>query len=137
VVADGRENVHIHNCCIGDENKTVYLGSTMGSAITVNLSGEKNGESAEMVKLDDLLKSEKITYIKMDIEGSEEIALRGAENLIKANRPKMAICIYHKYDDIVHLIDCIKNIAGKNYKYYVRAQRESVVTDVVMYALPE
>jgi FkbM family methyltransferase len=138
LVAGDCENIHIKHCCAGDENKIVYLGSTMGSAITVNLSGEENGESAPMVRLDDMMSEKSVSYIKMDIEGSEEIALRGAENLIRTNSPKLAICIYHKYDDIVKLIQYVQGLTEDlGYNYYVRAQRESVVTEMVLYAIPK
>lgn len=43
---------------------------------------------------------EKITFVKMDIEGAEIEALYGAKNHILRDRPRMAICIYHKIDDL-------------------------------------
>jgi FkbM family methyltransferase len=136
-VAGDSPNVHICHCCAGDENKIVYLGSTMGSAITVNLDGKEDGEATQMVRLDDMMCGKKVTYIKMDIEGSEEIALRGAVNVIQENRPKLAVCIYHKYNDITDLVGLVKDITQKlGYDYYVRAQRESVVTEMVLYAIP-
>jgi len=48
--------------------------------------------------LDDRVK-DKITFLKMDIEGAEEMALRGAREHILRDHPKMAICCYHRFND--------------------------------------
>jgi FkbM family methyltransferase len=49
------------------------------------------------------LKLEKVDFIKMDIEGSERRALRGARETITKYRPRMAICVYHMKDDPVEI----------------------------------
>jgi len=45
----------------------------------------------------------KIDYIKMDIEGSELSALTGATDSINAFRPKLAISLYHKPNDLYEI----------------------------------
>jgi FkbM family methyltransferase len=40
------------------------------------------------------------SFVKLDIEGFEEKALSGAVNTIKKCKPKMAISVYHKSDDM-------------------------------------
>ena len=58
--------------------------------------------------------------IKMDIEGAEVSALRGARETILKYRPYMAICVYHKLGDFVDVPKCIKEICP-DYDFYLRA----------------
>ena len=54
------------------------------------------------VTIDDSLKRlkvEKVDFVKMDIEGAERYALAGAQRMMKENRPRMVLCIYHRPDD--------------------------------------
>ena len=53
-----------------------------------------------VVKLDDFLGNDPVTVIKMDIEGSEKEAILGAVNVVVSNKPRMAICTYHKARDL-------------------------------------
>ena len=50
-------------------------------------------------KLAPRLKLERVDFIKMDIEGAETNALRGAKSTIATYRPRMAICTYHTRTD--------------------------------------
>lgn len=61
--------------------------------------GEGEGKG-QVIPLDDVLRNEKVTFIKMDIEGAEPNALRGAQDIIREQKPMLAICIYH---DLRHL----------------------------------
>jgi FkbM family methyltransferase len=62
-------------------------------------------------------KISKVDFIKMDIEGAEVPALEGAMETIKNHKPKLAICAYHKDNDLVKIPELIKKI-NPNYKFY-------------------
>lgn len=79
-----------------EAKKLKFFGGLKGSS---RLS-EDGDQMADLIDLDTCLKDKKVTFIKMDVEGAELDALKGARNLILINRPKLAICIYHKMDDI-------------------------------------
>ncbi len=75
------------------------------------LSGEdENGERCEMVSFDDWIEANqinKIDFIKMDIEGGEISAFQGAGKLIKKFKPKLAIAVYHEYENAMKVRDLI------------------------------
>ena len=51
------------------------------------------------IRIDSLAKGGTVSMIKMDIEGAEYDALRGAAGTIKRDKPLLAICVYHKRGD--------------------------------------
>lgn len=65
---------------------------------------KKNGKvKIHAVSLDHFIETnniERVDYIKMDIEGAELNALKGAIKTITMFKPKLAISVYHKWDDI-------------------------------------
>jgi FkbM family methyltransferase len=50
------------------------------------------------------------TFIKMDIEGAELGALKGARRAIAASRPKLAISAYHRATDLLDLTDYVLSL---------------------------
>ena len=77
------------------------------------------------VKIDDILKEEKASYIKMNIEGSEISALKGAEYQIKHYHPRLAIMGYHKTSDFWEVPTLIKTYC-ENYKLSLRSYMRNV-----------
>ncbi|MDE7244471.1 MAG: FkbM family methyltransferase [Oscillospiraceae bacterium] len=96
-----------------DSNTTLHFDPS-GARIA-----ESGDVAVEVRKLDDLLGGRPVTFLKMDIEGSELAALRGAENIIRTQRPKLAISVYHKPEDIWEIPDLILDYCH-DYKLYLR-----------------
>lgn len=91
------------------------------------------GEQIELESIDHYLNGTRATMIKMDIEGMELSALKGAERTIKTWRPKLAICIYHKREDLWEIPAYIKGLVP-DYRFYVRAY-DDTWCELVLYAL--
>lgn len=73
------------------------------------------------------------TYIKLDVEGAELEALKGAAETIKRNRPKLAVCLYHKPGDLFEIPLFIRSLAPE-YRLYLR-QHQPVSCELVLYAV--
>lgn len=84
--------------------------------------------------LDNIPACSDMTFLKMDIEGAELNALKGAEKTIRKNRPTLAISIYHSDKDLLEIPRWIMDL-GLDYSYYVRQHAEGFV-DVIFYAIP-
>lgn len=111
------------------------------------LEFEENGSASQIVKggkvtipvttIDSVVGKDKITFIKMDVEGSELESLEGAKKIIERDMPKLAICCYHKQDDIIKIHQFIKKFNNKKvkYRFYLRHHSNSVY-ETVLYGIP-
>lgn len=109
---------------------TFHVDSDFGYASSVN---EKGKESVVADSIDNILACRPVTYIKLDVEGSELETLKGAVNTIKKYRPKLAISLYHKAEDIIDLPLFIE-LLGMDYKYYIR-HYQTRWCETILYAL--
>lgn len=73
------------------------------------------------------------TLIKLDIEGAEKEALLGAEHMIKRALPKLAICAYHKPEDIYTLPQLLADY-DVGYQFTLRHYSDNLL-DTVLYAV--
>lgn len=87
----------------------------------------------EICRIDDVIKNGKVTFIKMDVEGFELDALKGAENIIKRNKPKLAISIYHNNADLYEIPLYIKSIVPE-YKLFIRHHSYNTIWETICYA---
>lgn len=89
--------------------------------------------SVPVTSIDDVCSGDPVTLIKMDIEGSELEALKGAANTIKYNKPRLAICIYHKPEDIIEIPQYLSSLVPE-YKFYIRHHMDNT-WETVLYAV--
>lgn len=88
------------------------------------------------LSIDDMVienRIERIDLIKMDIEGAELPALEGAEETIRRYKPKLAICVYHKDDDLIRIPEYIMSL-NANYQLYFDYYTD-VGWEAVLYAV--
>lgn len=122
---------------------TLFNKGVFSKKCTLSLDIQSNGCSSfdhrgqtqvEVEAIDNLLSIETnpITFIKMDIEGSELEALKGSSAIIQKDKPKLAICVYHKANDLFAIPEFIKSLRS-DYKFYLR-NHQMIPEDTVLYA---
>lgn len=94
------------------------------------------GDSAFQVsggRIDSVPFIERPTFIKMDVEGYELHALKGAEETIRHCAPKLAICAYHRPSHLWEIPLAIHRLRP-DYKIYLR-HHEPEIYGTVCYAV--
>lgn len=124
------DRVTIFNKGLWNKSENLYFSAT-GDIMSHVVDSGKEEDKIEVVALDEVIQ-DKVTFIKMDIEGSELKALEGAQNLIRTYKPKLAICIYHKPEDTVDIPAYIKSLVPE-YKFWIRHYSWSPA-ETVLYA---
>lgn len=116
------------------------IASTSGQGIGARVSIAESSSSsdscqARLFSLDDYLSkyhsSANVAFIKMDIEGAEVEAIRGARRVIERDKPHLAISVYHKPSDLWEIPLLIYSI-NKTYQFYI-AQHASLLSETVLY----
>jgi FkbM family methyltransferase len=82
------------------------LGYTSRASGTSLLVGSKDDGSVETISIDDWVRQRalpRVDFIKLDVEGVELDALRGAEKTIRTFRPRIAVSVYHREDDLISI----------------------------------
>lgn len=117
-----------------DEGSVSFCSDGVFSAIAAE---EHAGPavSIPVTTIDAVLKGQRADIIKMDIEGAEFDALHGAEQTIRAHKPKLAICLYHKVEDMLRIPELVLEYVP-DYKLYIRHQSDTY-TDTILFAVAE
>jgi FkbM family methyltransferase len=84
--------------------------------------------------IDDVLGDQRLTYVKMNIEGAEIDALKGGHKAIRKWQPRLAISVYHRASDLWRIPQLVLELVP-DYRLYLR-QHDGGIIETVLYALP-
>lgn len=74
--------------------------------------------------IDALFEKDRVTFIKADVEGFEFPLLLGAEEVIRANRPKLSLTVYHPVNHHLEILEYLRAI-HPDYAYRTRGIAEN------------
>lgn len=126
-------DIVIINKGVWSETTTLRFASEGKSSSSISECGDS---SIDVIKLDDMYDEFTAdSLIKMDIEGSELEALKGASRVISEISPSLAICVYHKREDMITIPQYIDSLVKTGtYNYYIGYQGVDLA-ELVFYAI--
>lgn len=124
------EKVKLYPYAVWDSSKELRF-SSCDSSSRIHAAGDK---VIQAETIDNILQGDRVSFIKMDIEGAELRALIGARNTIMKWKPRLAICIYHKAEDILTIPSLIHELVPEYriyLRHYLNYQNETVLYAVL------
>ncbi len=119
-------------CGVWKNNEILKFKSGLNSTSGVSDDGDTY---IQCVAIDDVIGDFAPTFIKMDIEGAEIEAIKGAENTIKKYVPDLAISVYHRLEHLWEIPILLNNIEP-SYKFYLRSHALHGM-ETILYATTE
>jgi FkbM family methyltransferase len=134
------KNIEYYNVGICDhDGSAVYTSNAEVTNIyssarqSVGSAVDNQASSVRLTTLDSLLSGKPVSFLKMDIEGAEPAALRGAEKIIREQKPKCAICVYHNPEHFFEVPFLLKQFVPE-YKIYFRHHTQQLY-ETICYAI--
>lgn len=90
------------------------------AAVPGNSKISENGEAVIRVKkLDSLPECQDITFLKIHTEGTELSVIKGAAELIKKNKPTIAVSLYHNLKELINVPILLHGLVPE-YRFFMR-----------------
>lgn len=125
---NGIKNTELIPFALGEEKAKLRLSVPPNNKLAAS-SGffDRGGEEikAKQISLDHFVEQNdlpKVDFIKADIEGMERNFLRGAKEVIKIFKPKIAVCIYHRPNDFEIIKEIISEFVP-DYNFVERGEK--------------
>jgi FkbM family methyltransferase len=84
-------------CGLADETIMQRFSSDGGTTSRLTDDGDS---LIQLISIDEAIPSFDPTLIKLDVEGAEIAALKGAAKTIRRSQPDLAVCVYHSADHL-------------------------------------
>ena len=129
-------------CGVGETEEVVEFHGS--GAVTSAVAGEfdfmpQDRQRVQVRPIDAIVEEEGLQpgFIKLDIEGMEGAALRGAERVLRRFRPLLAVSIYHRAEDFLGIKPWIEGL-GLGYRFRVERHNPfDPVYETMLICLPE
>ena len=116
--------------CLFERDTMLFFDDSGQRSSSLAVKGK--GQKCEAFAIDNLAEANEITFIKMNIEGTECKALLGAKRTIEKRHPKLAVAAYHQPKDLWSIPLLMKRLYA-GYKLYLR-QHDGGIIETVFYA---
>lgn len=124
IESSGCENVEPYQFAVSNWNENKVVSASCKVSMRANIRVCENEKNEVCVRKIDSMYGDifkRVDFIKMDIEGEEVNALKGAKNTITACKPRMVISVYHETKHLWEIPLLIKEIVPE-YKIYMGHQ---------------
>lgn len=124
------DNVEIVPVALSDEEGVAKI---QADEVHSYLKADGEGDSVRVTTLDRLFADRPVTYIKADLEGYDLKMLKGARNVIRANKPRIAITTYHSADDAPQMQQYLAEIVPA-YRFKIKGVEDQAGAPAMLHA---
>ena len=108
--------------------------SFCGKAGRSSFLSPAGGQTVPVRSVDSLSAGERVSFLKMDVEGAEAQTLLGAAETIRRWAPKLAVSAYHRSEDLFRLPLLIRSLRP-DYRLFLRHQPYIPAWETNLYAV--
>jgi hypothetical protein len=97
-----------------------------------------DGAIVNCISIDDLCTqhvaaNERVSCIKIDVEGAELQSIQGSKKTIEKNKPILLISVYHTPEDLFFIKPFLTSIVPE-YKFFLRKVSSDLIKEIVLIA---
>ena len=126
-----RDKITIYPIALHEESVTLSFTDQGGPTSHLGTGGNT---SVRGERLDAILAFQRLSFLKLDVEGAERAALAGAKASIIQHRPQVAACVYHEPNDLWEIPQRLAALLP-NSRFYLR-QHGFDGWETVVYVVP-